>query len=102
METTARRSIEQKGFMHSDLAGSLQRCKNESANPGEKLSALMFQLLATIPELSASNGDHMRRFVAVATAVVGFSFVTISRAEDWPQWGGPARDSVSKEKGLLQ
>lgn len=24
------------------------------------------------------------------------------RSEDWPQWGGPNRDSYSKEKGLLQ
>jgi outer membrane protein assembly factor BamB len=27
---------------------------------------------------------------------------TISRAEEWPQWRGPDRDGISKEKGLLQ
>jgi outer membrane protein assembly factor BamB len=25
-----------------------------------------------------------------------------ARSDDWPQWGGPNRDSYSKEKGLLQ
>src|SRR5688572_23163991 len=44
----------------------------------------------------------MRRLVAVAAAVLGFSVINTMRAEDWPQWGGPARDHVSKEKGLLQ
>jgi outer membrane protein assembly factor BamB len=43
----------------------------------------------------------MRSFVAVAAAVLGFSMST-APAEDWPQWGGPARDHASKEKGLLQ
>lgn len=36
-------------------------------------------------------------FVAV---VIGHS--GIARAEEWPQWRGPARDGISKEKGLLQ
>ena len=43
----------------------------------------------------------MRSLVAVAAAVIGFSITTAS-AEDWPHWGGPARDHASKEKGLLQ
>jgi len=35
--------------------------------------------------------------------VVGLFAVTAeSRAEDWPQWRGPNRDGVSREKGLLQ
>jgi outer membrane protein assembly factor BamB len=25
-----------------------------------------------------------------------------ARADDWPQWNGPARDGISKEKGLLK
>ncbi len=44
----------------------------------------------------------MTKFVAVSAAILGLSVMTAARAEDWPQWGGPARDSVSKEKGLLQ
>ena len=28
--------------------------------------------------------------------------VTPASAEDWPQWRGPNRDGISKEKGLLQ
>lgn len=28
--------------------------------------------------------------------------IQIGRAEEWPQWRGPARDGISKEKGLLQ
>jgi outer membrane protein assembly factor BamB len=43
----------------------------------------------------------MMKSVAIAAAVIGFSIIGL-RAEDWPQWGGPSRDHVSKEKGLLQ
>src|SRR5687768_17714701 len=42
----------------------------------------------------------MTKLVVVAAAVLGFGITT--RGEDWPQWGGPARDHASKEKGLLQ
>jgi outer membrane protein assembly factor BamB len=42
------------------------------------------------------------RKLGVVAAVIGFTFITTSRGEDWPQWGGPARDHASKEKGLLQ
>jgi outer membrane protein assembly factor BamB len=44
----------------------------------------------------------MTKLVAVAAAVIGFNIITAPRAEDWPQWGGPARDHASKERGLLQ
>src|SRR5688572_20821969 len=56
METAARISREKKGFMYSDLAGSPRWGKNESAIRGQNRLPFMFQLLATIAELSASNG----------------------------------------------
>jgi outer membrane protein assembly factor BamB len=37
----------------------------------------------------------------VGSAVFGL-LVATATAEDWPQWGGPARDHASKEKNLLQ
>jgi outer membrane protein assembly factor BamB len=36
------------------------------------------------------------------TALLVAASVFQLRSEDWPQWGGPNRDSKSKEKGLLQ
>lgn len=33
---------------------------------------------------------------------LAFLFVSVVRADDWPQFRGPARTGVSKEKGLLQ
>ncbi len=40
----------------------------------------------------------MRSFsLALVALVAGSSF-----AEDWPQWRGPNRDAISKEKGLLK
>lgn len=37
------------------------------------------------------------RFAVVAAAVF-----TLTRADDWPQWLGPQRDGVWREKGILQ
>jgi outer membrane protein assembly factor BamB len=44
----------------------------------------------------------MNNTVLLAAILVGVGFVTTVRAQDWPQWGGPARDSRSAETGLLQ
>jgi outer membrane protein assembly factor BamB len=35
-------------------------------------------------------------------AVIGVAFATTALAADWPQWRGPDRTGLSKEKGLLQ
>src|SRR6185503_13118376 len=35
-------------------------------------------------------------------ALLAFSIVLPSSADDWPQWRGPKRDGVSKEAGLLK
>ena len=35
-------------------------------------------------------------------AVVVSTFVTFARAADWPQWRGPQRNGISKERGLLK
>jgi len=37
---------------------------------------------------------HLTLILAVANALVLFA-----RAEDWPQWRGPSRDGISREKG---
>jgi outer membrane protein assembly factor BamB len=37
-----------------------------------------------------------------ALALLCATSIFQTQGEDWPQWGGPARDHVSKEKGLLQ
>ncbi len=43
----------------------------------------------------------MRRLLLSALlAFVGFSLV--AQADNWPQWRGPDRNGISKEKGLLQ
>ncbi|MDB6041151.1 MAG: bamB 1 [Verrucomicrobiales bacterium] len=41
-----------------------------------------------------------RFFICVATAAL--AAVTLTRADDWPQWRGPLRDGVSRETGLLK
>jgi outer membrane protein assembly factor BamB len=40
----------------------------------------------------------MRRLAVLATLAAAFS----ARADDWPQWLGPKRDSVWRETGLLE
>ena len=40
--------------------------------------------------------------LSLAALFVTFSFGLAVRADDWPQWQGPNRDAMSKEKGLLQ
>jgi outer membrane protein assembly factor BamB len=42
----------------------------------------------------------MSRLIAVLLAAL--SLRGVARADDWPQWRGPARDGISKETGLLQ
>ncbi len=42
----------------------------------------------------------MRRGV-VASLLLGMLALSV-RADDWPQWRGPDRSGVSKEKGLLK
>src|SRR5438874_1626700 len=37
-----------------------------------------------------------------ALALVLGLFASTLLAADWPQWQGPTRDNISKEKGLLQ
>src|SRR6476469_10037991 len=39
----------------------------------------------------------MRTFV-----ILVLSLTTASRADDWPQWRGPNRDGVWREKGILE
>jgi len=40
---------------------------------------------------------------ALFLVMIGVGIVCVSaRADDWPQWRGPGRDGISKEKGLLQ
>ena len=41
----------------------------------------------------------MKHFFAVVGVV---AFAWMCKAEDWPQWRGPNRDGISKEKGLLK
>src|SRR5687767_13107714 len=40
--------------------------------------------------------------LGVAAAAASAVAVRGARGNDWPQWQGPERNSVSKEKGLLQ
>src|SRR6187549_2161466 len=63
----------------------------------------------TAPYRPAAFGDlKMARFGLLASFFVVFlgaaagSWLSIATAEDWPQWQGPDRNSVSKETGLLQ
>ena len=41
----------------------------------------------------------MRLFLSLVLVCTTCGFL---RADDWPQWRGPTRDGISKEKGLLQ
>jgi outer membrane protein assembly factor BamB len=43
-----------------------------------------------------------RLLTAVAAITLALSFTPAARADDWPQWQGPTRNSVSKETGLLK
>ena len=40
--------------------------------------------------------------LSLAVLLLSFSFAIALRADDWPQWQGPDRNAMSKEKGLLQ
>jgi outer membrane protein assembly factor BamB len=47
------------------------------------------------------RSDSMRRAFFLA-ALTGMAAAAGARADDWPQWLGPKRDSVWRETGLLQ
>src|SRR5213080_663802 len=49
-----------------------------------------------------SKRTSLRAWLAVAAATLWLSYAPGARADDWPQWQGPDRNAVSKEKGLLQ
>ena len=52
--------------------------------------------------ISLMGGAFMRiRMLALAVVVSGLLAQAV-QAEDWPQWRGPKRDGVSKERNLLQ
>src|SRR5262245_21086561 len=38
----------------------------------------------------------------IAWLVIGLLSAAISRGDDWPQWGGPKRDNVWREKGIVE
>src|SRR5689334_7541890 len=40
--------------------------------------------------------------LAVLALALGAGGIQSLRADDWPQWRGPARDGISQERGLLQ
>ena len=44
----------------------------------------------------------LRTLLAVVLATAGCGWLSMSFADDWPQWQGPDRTAVSKETGLLQ
>jgi outer membrane protein assembly factor BamB len=43
---------------------------------------------------------HSKGLLFLIVAVLGFA-VSATRADDWPQWLGPQRDGVWREKGIL-
>jgi len=47
-----------------------------------------------------SSVTVMQRFVLVVSIAV--TCIASINADDWPQWRGPNRDAISKERGLLQ
>jgi len=49
-----------------------------------------------------SNRMSLRTLLAVAAITLCLSHAPRVRADDWPQWQGPNRDSVSQETGLLK
>ena len=45
---------------------------------------------------------HTSLVATVAAVALTFSAAPAAHADDWPQWQGPGRNSVSKETGLLK
>src|SRR3954471_24336498 len=45
---------------------------------------------------------RLRLTLALAAAALFLSTSLNARSDDWPQWQGPDRNAISKEKGLLQ
>ena len=44
----------------------------------------------------------LQSWMTIAAAAFALSHFCAARADDWPQWQGPERNAVSREKGLLQ
>ena len=44
----------------------------------------------------------MKRINFLLTAVAFFSCISVLRAQDWPQFLGPNRNSTSPQKGILR
>jgi hypothetical protein len=61
----------------------------------------------TLPNITPLIGDiSVRHYycILLSLAVISASFLcdNLLRAEDWPAWRGPNRDSICREKGLLK
>jgi outer membrane protein assembly factor BamB len=53
-------------------------------------------------KLTSRFMDHAMRTTQLLLIATLFGLTQAASAEDWPQWRGPNRDGISKEKGLLQ
>src|SRR4029078_9477303 len=42
------------------------------------------------------------RFAQILSLVACLGICTSSRGDDWPDWGGPQRDLVWREKGIVR
>lgn len=49
--------------------------------------------------MNSQQSKHFKKFIA---AVSGVILLSPAFALDWPQWQGPDRNGISKERGLLQ
>src|SRR5688572_15817764 len=45
---------------------------------------------------------RLRPSLTLATCVISLALAAAAGADDWPQWQGPDRNSISKETGLLK
>jgi outer membrane protein assembly factor BamB len=49
-----------------------------------------------------SRPGLLRTFLSVVSVTAGCGWLSTASGDDWPQWQGPERTAVSKERGLLQ
>jgi outer membrane protein assembly factor BamB len=56
---------------------------------------------ANVVRISPTRPDLKALFTTLAITAISITACTPALAQDWPQWRGPNRDGISKEKGLL-
>src|SRR4029079_2282635 len=72
--------------------------------PGVSMTGLdkRFPVGFLAPRATRSSRLRRRAVIAALAAHASWGWAAMAAADDWPQWQGPDRNAISRERGLLQ